>query len=111
MDRRSIGAEVIFTVNSRRRAAADRDGSAAAAAWHAPGEFVATCMGLPHRNREPGFPGPVQLAETRVAAALGMALDAERGENPDIYARVHPKAATLPTFPPTPPGRELAHLQ
>jgi hypothetical protein len=31
-------------------------------------------VGLPHRDREPGRPAAVQLAETRVAVALGMVL-------------------------------------
>src|SRR6266851_919253 len=38
-------------------------------------QLVAAGMGLPHRNRDPGGPAPVQLAEPRIAIPVGMPLD------------------------------------
>lgn len=38
-------------------------------------QLVAADMGLPHRDRDPAFPASVELAETGVAVALGVALD------------------------------------
>jgi hypothetical protein len=38
-------------------------------------QLVATGVGLPHRDRDPRGPAAIQLAEARVAIAVGLPLD------------------------------------